>query len=144
MRARQLLGRSLAIALTWVAATGCVTDPLNREDTFREQQKQFTQYIRWGKFDAAAAFVVEEQRAEFAALAPQLSDIRFTDYDLLHVELRDSSHGTAEVLFTGYRLSSPISRTMLVKQDWKRDGFDGWRVTLELEPLREALGLAAK
>jgi hypothetical protein len=141
----KFLARALAFTLVAIAA-GCMSfkDPMHQEDVFNESVRQFTQYVRWGNFQGAAAFLAEEQQDELLALAPQLSDVRFTDYEILRKDLnatRDA--GTVDVVYTGYRLSSPISRTMRLHQEWRRT--DGkWGVAIELEPMREALGLAAK
>jgi len=120
-------------------------DPMHREDTFTENMKTFTQFVRWGNFNGAAQYLVDEQKDEFLELAPQLSDVRFTDYEILRQDLNDTwTEATVDVLFTGYRLSSPVSRTMRLHQIWKRTGATEWRVSIELGPMREALGLASK
>ena len=147
MSGRRFFSRAPALAIALFATAACMNlhDPMNHGDVFREQQRQFSQYIRWGNFQGAAGFVVPEQRAEFVALAPELTDVRFTEYEILSLEIEDGmSKATADVLYTGYRLSSPISRSMLVRQTWEPAGFDTWHVRLELDPLRKALGLAAK
>jgi len=144
--------RSAALALVLALAAGglgcaalSIKDPMHHEDLFEESMRTFTQYVRWGNFNGAALYVVDEQQDELLALAPQLSDVRFTDYEILRKDLNDDrNEGKVDVVFTGYRLSSPISRTMRLHQEWKRTGMSEWRVTIELGPLREALGLAAK
>lgn len=138
----------LALALT-TGGLGCAAislkDPMHHEDMFEESMRTFTQYVRWGNFNGAALYVVDEQQDELLELAPQLSDVRFTDYEVLRKDLNDDRNAaTVDVVFTGYRLSSPISRTMRLHQVWKRTGMSEWRVTIELGPMREALGLAAK
>jgi hypothetical protein len=142
------LARALSLALAAALAFGCALsfkDPMHYEDAFEEHMKTFTQYVRWGNFQGASLYVVAEQQEEFLALAPQLSDVRFTDYEVLRRHLNEERNaGTVDVVLTGYRLSSPISRSMRLHQEWKRDGVSEWRVTVELDPLREALGLAAK
>lgn len=137
---------TLLFALLALAVSACATlqDPMQYEQQFREQQRSFSQYVRWGNFHGASAFVVEDQMDEFLALAPELTDVRFTDYEILRFELKeDRTRATIDVIYTGYRLSSPISRVMRLHQEWtKTDG--EWRVRLEMGPVREALGLAAK
>ena len=146
MKQRRPLVRWLGVALIALATSACMslTDPMDREGEFREQQRNFSQYVRWGNFQGAAAFLKEDQRGDFLALAPELSDVRFTDYEIMTFEMRDNSHATVNVLYTGYRLSSPTSRPMLLRQEWERDGGDSWHVKIDLEPMRAALGLAAK
>jgi hypothetical protein len=141
--------RAALLALAAALSVGCAAlsfkDPMHHEDAFVDNMKKFTQYVRWGNFNGASLFVVDEQQEEFLALAPQLSDVRFTDYEILRQDLNDErDHATVDVVFTGYRLSSPISRTMRLKQTWNRSGLSDWKVSVELGPMREALGLAAK
>ncbi|MBM4386011.1 MAG: hypothetical protein FJ091_21930 [Deltaproteobacteria bacterium] len=139
------LARALVVALA-VLGSACASlkDPMHQEDAFNNNVRQFTQYVRRGNFQGAAVFLAEEQQEELLALAPQLSDVRFTDYEILRKDLNETRDaGTVDVVYTGYRLSSPISRTMRLHQKWTRT--DGkWTVSIELEPMREALGLAAK
>ena len=138
--------RAVLLAVIALAVSACATlkDPMHREDQFREQQRSFSQYVRWGNFHGASAYVVEDQMDEFLALAPELTDVRFTDYEILRFELKDEmTRATIDVVYTGYRLSSPVSRTMRLHQEWTLS--DGeWRVRLEMEPVRRAFGLAAK
>ncbi|HEU4427290.1 MAG TPA: hypothetical protein VFT98_00925 [Myxococcota bacterium] len=139
---------ALVVSLS-AGGLGCAAislkDPMHHEDLFEESMKTFTQYVRWGNFNGAALYVVDEQQDELLELAPQLSDVRFTDYEILRKDLNDDrNEAKVDVVFTGYRLSSPISRTMRLHQEWKRTGMSEWRVTIELGPMREALGLAAK
>lgn len=137
---------ALALALAGIGS-GCasLSDPMHHEDTFKEHSRKFTQYIRWGNLYGAALYVTEEQRDAFLDLAPALEDMRFTDYEMLRQEMSDDAHtGTVDVVFTGYRLSSPIARTVRLHQDWKRVSLSKWEVSVGLEPMREALGLAAK
>jgi hypothetical protein len=137
------------IAALFVVASACqmvsIKDPMHREDMFNDAMRTFTQYVRWGNFNGAAEYLVDEQRDDFIDLAPELSDVRFTDYEILRQDLNEErTEATVEVVLTGYRMSSPISRTMRLHQEWKRSGGTDWKVSVELGPLREALGLAAQ
>ena len=143
------LAMRAAFAALMVLSSGCyminMTDPMHREDDFLDNMRTFTQYVRWGNLSGAATFVVDEQKDEFLALARQLSDVRFTDYEILRQDLNEErTEATVEVVLTGYLLSSPIARTMRLQQSWKRMEGSDWRVSVELGPMREALGLAAQ
>jgi hypothetical protein len=144
----RLAARAFAIALL-ALASGChmvsFKDPMHYEDSFNDDMRKFTQFLRWGNFNGAALYVVEEQKDEFLALAPELSDVRFTDYEILRQDLNEERNAaTVDIVLTGYRLSSPISRSVRLHQEWKRISTTEWRVTIELGAMREALGLAAK
>ena len=138
--------RALLIALA-ALASACLSikDPMNHESDFNDDVRQFTQYVRWGNFQGAALFLDEAQQEELMELAPQLTDVRFTDYEILRKDLADDrKSGVVDVVYTGYRLSSPISRTMRLHQEWTRGARGDWKVKIELAPMREALGIAAK
>jgi hypothetical protein len=125
-------------------ASGCVNlmDPLGHEDDFRRLQKRFTQYVRWGKVHEASSFVVADQRADFLRLAPDLTDIRFTDYEITQLEYDDDS-AHVDVTLRGYRLSTPVEKTVHLSQDWtKAEETGSWQVRLELARLRSGLGSA--
>jgi hypothetical protein len=97
--------------------------------------------VRWGKVHEASSFVVEEQRAEFLALAPELSDIRFTDYEITQLEYdEDSAH--VNVTLRGYRLTQAVEKIVQLNQVWeKTEDTDSWQVRLELAQLRSGLGV---
>ena len=131
----------LVACLALLLASGCVslTDPFGKEDDFRYLQKRFTQYVRWGKVHEAASFVVEDQRAEFLALAPELSDIRFTDYEITQLDYdADSAH--VDVTLRGYRLSEAVEKVVQLNQSWEKKKRGVWQVRLELAQLRSGLG----
>jgi hypothetical protein len=137
------------IAALIALSSGCymlsIKDPMHREDEFTDAMRTFTQYVRWGNFNGAALYVVDEQQDGFMELAPQLTDLRFTDYEILRKDLNEErTAATVDVVLTAYRLSSPISRTIRLHQAWKRTDDNEWKVSIELGPMREALGLAAQ
>lgn len=136
--------RALLVLLLALPALACVnlSDPFGHEDDFRMIQKRFTQYVRWGKVREAAAFVVPEQREEFLALGPDLTDIRFTDWETLTLEYQGEK-ARVDVQLRGYRLTTPVERIVLLVQDWEKVEKTGaWQVRLELAALREGLGVA--
>jgi hypothetical protein len=75
-------------------------------------------YVRWGQGPRASAFVVEEQRKEFLELAPELSVIRFTDYEITRLEY-DKQSAQVDVTLRGYRLDQPVERIVHLAQDWE-------------------------
>ena len=135
--------RALLVLLWALPALACVnpSDPFGHESDFRLIQKHFTQYVRWGKVREAAAFVVPEQRAEFLALGPDLTDVRFTDWETVNVAYEGET-ARVDVQMRGYRLTTPIERTVHLVQDWQKAEDSGaWQVRLELAALREGLGV---
>lgn len=135
---RSLLVLASLFALTSLACVNLL-DPLNHEDDFRRLQKRFTQYVRWGKVHEASVFVVEEQRQEFLELAPELTDIRFTDYEITRLDYeKESAH--VDVTLRGYRLTTPVERIVHLAQSWEKTDETGWQVRLELAELKSGLG----
>jgi len=139
-----LRGPALALALLLCAlASACVNpaDPFGNEADFQLIQKHFTQYVRWGKVREASEFVVPEQRAEFLALGPDLTDIRFTDWEILTLEYQEKS-ARVDVQLRGYRLTTPVERIVNLVQNWEKAEDTGkWQVRLELAALRDGLGV---
>ncbi|MEN8160912.1 MAG: hypothetical protein ABFS41_12635 [Myxococcota bacterium] len=132
----------LGLLALLLLALGCVNldDPFGNESDFRLIQKHFTQYVRWGKVRQAAEFVVPEQRQEFMQLGPDLTDIRFTDWETLSLEFAGET-ARAEVQLRGYRLSAPLERIVRLNQNWsKAEETGAWQVRLEFAALREGLG----
>lgn len=144
----RLLTRALGIALLLGGLAGCANDlmdPYHPRETLRETQKEFSQYLRWGAIEKASQFVVEEQRNEFAALAPHLTDLRITDYEVIKVDQVSENEALVVVRYAGYSMASPVERSIVLDQNWSRvPETDFWMVSLEVSRLREALGLAAR
>ncbi len=146
------LARVLGLAfLVMVGTTACQTtmfsDPMGVKRDFEEIQGKFTKFIRWGAIDEASIFVVDEQRDAFLELAPEINDMRFTDYEVIRLDYaEDDQSATANVRYTGYRLSMPIEKSFRVDQEWTRDEETGaWTVSLNVDELRSALlGVPAK
>jgi hypothetical protein len=136
MRARFAVAVCLALA-----ALACVNpaDPFDHEDDFRRLQKRFTQYVRWGKVHEASVFVVQEQRQEFLELAPELTVIRFTDYEITRLDYQDES-AHVDVMLRGYRLNAPVEKIVHLAQSWEKTEKMGWQVRLELAELKSGLG----
>lgn len=133
----------IAIALLPLLVTalgGCASlDPLQRKQSFEESHKRFTQYMRWGKISAASRYVDPELRAEFLSLAPEITDMYFTDYEILHTDI-DGGWQTAvvDVRISGYRASYPVERSHVITEEWRREGLE-WLVRLDMASLREAI-----
>lgn len=125
-------------------ATGCLsvfTDPLNRRGQFEDTQTKFTQYVRWGKFQEASKYVDPELREEFMSFAPELSALRFSDYEITGVDIQDGlKSASVHVRYTGYRLDMPVERSVDLTEEWTRDEETGvWTVKLDIEKLRNTM-----
>jgi hypothetical protein len=128
------------LALLVAAVAGCASlDPFQRKKSWEESHKRFTQYMRWGKISAASRYVDPELRAEFLSLAPEITDMYFTDYEILHADIDDGwETAVVDVRISGYRASWPVERSHVITEEWRREGLE-WLVRLDMESLREAI-----
>lgn len=125
----------------WAAAACSTFGAGKRAEDFEECHKRFASYVRWGKIDKASLWVTPDQRVEFLSLAPDLTLLRFTDYEILEVDLDDDARtATVEVRYSGYLANQPIERSIDVLQEWSQDEATGeWLVRLDIARLRNGL-----
>jgi len=130
MRTRPVLSRALLCGVALLGASACTTlqDPLGRRSDLKEEQRRYTNFVRWGELEAASRFVAPDAREDFAAMASTLGAIRFTDYEASELEFAEDGSATAVVVYRGYRLSTAIDRPLSETQRWTRDPDTGWRV----------------
>ena len=144
----------LLLAAALSASFGCAIldmkmkdfDPMQRRNNFEQAQHKFTTLVRWGHIDDASRYVIAEQRADFMSLAPGLVDLRFTDYEIIEIDMaEDYQTAVVDIRYRGYRLSQPVERTVDLQQKWHRDPLDGdWTVEVELDTIRKGLGMPAR
>ena len=132
-------GLCLAMGMAFALMACANFDPMKREQSFQDSHKRFTQYLRWGKIAHASRYVHPELRGEFMNLAPELTEMYFTDYEVLSTEVADDlESAVVDVRISGYRASWPIERSHVLKEEWRREGPD-WMVRLDMESLRKAI-----
>jgi len=145
-----MLQRAGALALgTWlVFATGCglmrLTDGdiLGRRADFDDAQKRYTQSVRWGDLEKAASYVDPKERDSFENETQLLADVRFTDWDLQHVDVApDLKSATAVVIYHAYLERALTEISYREKQTWSFDETTHtWVVTPGLADLPRMLG----
>ena len=147
---RNSLALVLALSLGVASLTACsfgeiyITDPLLREVALSEQQRHYSNLIRWSAFHKASAYVPQEERAEFLKVAPPLKEFRFSDFESAPVSLDEDGECTVEVVYYGYRTNSPFEVEVHETQHWKRNGItNDWQVSPVFKGLDEARGRAA-
>jgi hypothetical protein len=131
----------LLAALLGLSGCSTITDPLDRRGQFEDTQEAFTQYVRWGRFDEASQFVDPEMREQFMSYAPEFSDLRFSEYQIIEIDMREGlKSASVQVRYTGYRLSMPFEKTVSLTEEWTRDEDTGvWTVKLDIEKLRDTM-----
>jgi len=138
---RSPIGILLAVLIGLSGCVSAFTDPMDRRGQFKDTQTKFTQYVRWGKFKEASVFVDPEMREQFMSFAPELSDLRFSDYEITQVDIQDGvMSASVQVRYTGYRLSMPVEKSVNLTEEWTRDEATGvWTVKLDIEKLRDTM-----
>ena len=148
---------------TWIAITGLAVsaklllgcafgeinwdDPLKRQFTLQDTQKIYTDFVRWSAFDKASRYVDPEVRDEYLRRAPSTRELRFTDYEMVPIEMEGKMEGEMdeakiEVTYYAYRTSSPIETTVKELQHWRRYGKGNtWMVTPTFPDLGDATTL---
>jgi hypothetical protein len=117
------LGTSILLALGCAFGEFRWNDPLKRQFTLEDIQKQYTDYVRWNAFGKASVFVDPEVREAYLAGAPKIDELRFTDYESAPVTLdEEMGEATVEVTYSAYRPHSPIEIEVTEVQRWRRHG----------------------
>lgn len=127
-----IVGLATCAQLTLACAFGEFrwSDPLKRQFSLEDAQRQYTEYVRWSAFDKASRYVEPEMRDEYLANAPSTRELRFTDYEMKPVEIDDETgEATVEVTYFAYYPNSPIETQLKEVQHWRRlDKGNSWRV----------------
>jgi hypothetical protein len=130
----------VAAAASWLLCAGCgstFADPLGRENSLEEAQRQYTRLVRWGDLEKAAAFVDPELHEAFLALRPQLATLHFTDFETGSIEYADEDSASVTVTYLAYTDATFIEEPIQEEQEWYREGglANTWRVRSELPEL---------
>jgi hypothetical protein len=139
------------LALSALGLGGCgaviplasiVTHPLDNNATFEEAQKRYTANIRYGLFEDALPFVEPELKPRFQESVQRFREIRFSDYRIESIDIDpERTHATVVVRYSGYWLSSPYEREILVVQQWRREvPTHDWFVTPDFATLLDPAG----
>jgi hypothetical protein len=127
--------------------SGCITsftDPMGHHTAFNDTQRQYTQYVRWGEFEKASAFVDPALRARFLEHAPAFESMRITDFAIGEVDYRDDS-AKVTVTYDGYSLDSLVEHKIREEQDWYREkSSNRWRVRSDAAVFANAVGAARR
>jgi hypothetical protein len=136
-----LLAASAALSSgCWFFSYGQV-DLLASGWEFDETQERFNRLVRWGHWEMAVPLVAEDQRERFIEVMRKLEGVRFTDWDVLVVDMAQG-FGTAhvEVRLEGYRESTLTQVESVMIQEWeKHQGLESkWLVRPDLEAVAAA------
>jgi len=96
-------------------------DVLQHGDSFDDAQTRFSRLVKWGAWQKAVPMVSPDSREEFAAVMEGLADVKFTDWEILVLDMGDGFQtATVEVLLEGFRESTLTHHTAVMTQEWER------------------------
>ncbi|MEN8182510.1 MAG: hypothetical protein ABFS46_08245 [Myxococcota bacterium] len=132
--------RSLALLGALSLLLGCATiDPWGHQRSLEDAQRSYTQMVRWGDFLKASAFVDPELADGFLDDAESLSTVRFTDYEIGALDMKDDkASATVRVEYQAYHTATLLEGTLRETQDWYFEG-GKWRVRPTLAALSQSL-----
>jgi hypothetical protein len=148
MRSPALLSTMLSIVILALLAGlggGCAfgefrpDDPFKRQFSLEDKHKEYSDLVRWSKFEEAASFVNAENRKEFLRQMPEFDLVRFSDWEAEPWEFEDreeKNKAIIEVTYRGYSLRTPFEVKVIEIQTWERDGSgNNWIVRPQFENL---------
>ena len=119
-------------------------DPFKRQFTLEDKHKEYTDLVRWSKFEEAAAIVHSEERKEFLRQMPEFDLVRFSDWEALPWEFEDAeakNKAVIEVIYRGYSMRTPFEVKIHETQVWERDGSgNNWIVRPTFKDLDQLAG----
>jgi hypothetical protein len=137
---------TLLLAASALLPTGCLFshgqfDLLGTGTAFDETQERFSRLVRWGHWQMAVPLVAEDQRDHFTEVMSKLDDVKFTDWEIITVEVAtgfDTAY--AAIRLEGYRESNLMQAEAVMTQEWERiQGIESeWVVRPNLDSLAVA------
>jgi hypothetical protein len=137
---------ALLLALTATFGSGCIWsydqfDFTGAGEAFDESHERFTRLVRWGHWEMATPFVVEDQRDAFIDAMQALGNVKFTDWEIMVMDVAEG-FGTAhvEVRLEGYRQDTLETFSAVMVQDWVSEGKtkNTWHVKPDLTSISAA------
>lgn len=122
---RRLVILSL-LALLVAPLGGCVfshgqLDLLQHGDSFDEAQTRFSRLVKWGAWQKAVPMVAPDAREEFVDVMQGLSDVKFTDWEILVLDMGAGFEtATVEILLEGFRETTLTHHAAIMTQEWER------------------------
>lgn len=114
-------------------------DPWKRQISLEDRHKEYTDLVRWSKFEMASGYVHSDDREGFLALMPDFDLVRFTDWDAAPWEFEDQEEKNKAVItvtYRGYSMRTPIEVKVTETQTWEREGSgNNWIVRSTFENL---------
>lgn len=131
---------SALVILAGVACAPALTDPFGRQGALQEHQRRYTQLVRWGEIERAAAFVDPAQREKYLENEDAFDSFRITDFEIGPFDYRDDDTVRVRVSYHGYSIATLIEQRIRETQEWYQpEGASQWMVRPEVEVIVDAL-----
>ena len=98
-------------------------DPMGHQFNLEKSQKDYTDAVRWSKFDEAASYLDPGERSAFLAQMPDFDDGRFTDWEAGPWEFEDPeamAGGVIHVTYRAYSMKTLVEFKVKETQTWSR------------------------
>lgn len=136
---------ALMLSLVAGLGSGCAfgefrpDDPWKRQFSLEDIHKEYSDLVRWSKFEEAAGFVNAEDRTAFLGEMPEFDEVRFTDWEAKpweFVDHEEKNKAIIEVTYRGYSMRTPFEVKVTEIQTWEREGTGNrWIVRPEFKNL---------
>lgn len=111
----------LSVLLLLILMSGCSKPPVDLGPDFKKFSKDFVRSFRWGDFNGASKFLVEEERDAFLNQFPRNKDLHIIDMYYEKVDLNEDLGEAETVLFFEfYMLPSNTVEEWRWTQQWQR------------------------
>jgi len=113
--------RTVATALLFATAFGCMTPGQRREDDLIRDARMFNDDFRWGRWEVLGQSMTPEENALFQARKNLVDkDLVIVDYEVVGVRFMDKSEAaTVDVKLEWYKKNDPSVRQATLQQRWE-------------------------
>ncbi len=102
---------------------GVLSDPLGRQHSLKEAQRDYTKFVRWGDIEAASEYVDPAVREAFLGYGPVFEDLRITEFDISKISYGEGrTSASVRVTYHGYSVASLIEKQIRETHEWVRPG----------------------
>jgi hypothetical protein len=133
-----------SVLVVVLASTGCgggFWSVADHDGTLEDSVRTYAKLVRWGEIERASLFVDESVRADFAALAPALARLHFTDFDIGPVTQVGEGEARLTVVYRFYDVNTLVEREIAMPQTWVAAGRRDWSVQPDLSGFHDAIGV---
>jgi hypothetical protein len=131
----------LVAALACTGCSGSFWSVADHDGTLEDSVRTYAKLVRWGEIERASLFVDESARADFDALAPALSRLHFTDFDIGPVTQIGEAEARLTVVYRFYDVNTLVEHEIAMPQVWTAAGRREWSVRPDLSAFHDVTGV---